>query len=269
MIKKIIIVVILIMGLNFVYKNVLDPYLSTFKDKKFDTYYPLNENNVVSENYKIRKLNIKMIQIDYIEYEPISSNYIISARGIGEARSLWKVNKFGVLIDSLFAESKDRKFINLPKKEGVDSTGFIVPIDQKEKKYNLVIHKMKTVGVYSSKYGEGPAYLHYNEKPPIELQHFTKKKRSRKPLSGWGANGSNGRYGNGWHGTGYFEWNYKSNKIHFKTDVFDTFGSYRFDVEISTLEEQKKSGLAFLYLRKNSTASALYVVTPKNSTKQK
>ena len=264
MVKKIIIAVILIVGLNFVYKNVIDPYLSTFKDEKFDTYHSLDMNEVESENYKIRKLDIKMYSIDYIHYDPINSNYIISTREAGEQRSLWKINKFGVLTDSIVGKRRSVKSILLPKEEGVDSTGFIVPIDKKEKKYNLVIHKTKTVGVYSSEYGEGPSYLHYNEKPPIELQHFTKKKRSRKPMSGWGANGSNGRFGNGWHGTGYFEWNYKSDKFHFKTATFDYSDSYRLDMEISTIKEQKKEGLVFIYLRANPvTNSALYVVSPK------
>lgn len=262
MIKKIIITVILIAGLNFVYKNVLDPYLTTFKDDKFDTYDALKENKVESENYKIRKLDIKMYEIESIQYDSVTSNYIVASKA--GARSLWKVNKFGVLIDSIVGEEgRGKKVVALLDEDGFDYSGWIVSSDKEDKKFHLAAHKTKTVGVYSSKYGEGPAYLHYNEKPPIELQHFTKKTRSRKALFSFNPTGSRTR--NGWNGIGYFEWNYKSDKFYFKTDAFDSFGSYQLDIEISTIEEQKKNGLIFLYLRKRSMESALYVVSPKNN----
>jgi len=50
MFKKIILLIVIIIALWYVYGNFLVPYLSTFKEKKFDVYYSLDENKVESEN---------------------------------------------------------------------------------------------------------------------------------------------------------------------------------------------------------------------------
>ncbi|HBS12277.1 MAG TPA: hypothetical protein DEO36_07020 [Flavobacteriaceae bacterium] len=73
MLKIIILLIVIIIALWYVYSNFLVPDLSTFKEKKFDAYYSLDENKVESENYKIRKLDIEMYEIESIQYDKITS----------------------------------------------------------------------------------------------------------------------------------------------------------------------------------------------------
>jgi len=85
-----------------------------------------------------------MYEIESIQYDKITSNYIITSHA--EARSLWKINKHGILIGSLVGEEgRGKKVIASPNRLGINFsdhyyTDWAISGDKKEKVYSQVIN---------------------------------------------------------------------------------------------------------------------------------
>lgn len=110
MLKKIVISIVIFLISWIAYENLLIPFFSHFKDKKFKTYPFLHKGISESQNYKITKFEITYdentkLKIAFklkfkfsIQYDSLTSNYFITSD-----KFIWKIDKFGNLIDSLEA----------------------------------------------------------------------------------------------------------------------------------------------------------------------
>lgn len=131
----------------------------------------------------------------------------------------------------------------------------------KSKSQRFEYHEIRPAEIHSNMYGSIPTEDVFENNTILELQHFTKTHRTRKGAMP-GAPANNSR--SGWKGIGYFEWNYNSDKLHFKADVFDDFDSYslRYQIRTSSKKEQRKGGLMFIMYHHHRFGS-LYIVSPK------
>ncbi len=242
---KIIAVIFLILILLYNYVGVVRNLVEkTFLPSKFNEYSFLSDNTVESKDYQIKKIIDGELE-GAILFNTLTKDFIINVRDSDSDRynqgwcSLWKINKYGKIIDSITTNKsiakhqdfllEDSIFNQAISANKVKITDFIISLDDVIKPF----HKWSDMNNF--------IYLQKNIKTSREFNSFYDINNTSR---------------SGWNGTGYFQLIHNSSFLYFKANTFKSSRSFYPNISMYLPPNySRKINTGFLVLGKNSVRS--------------